>query len=184
MAKVRVYELAKELGVESKTLLTYLKDKGEFVRSASSTIEPPVVRTIKESFPAELRGAANGHGNGSGASASAKTAAAPSTPAPAPARAETPAPTPAPAAAAPPPAPAPVQAPAAAAPVAAPAPVLPAPAPAHRHIGGLHGQGAGHPVRLARAQREDQVAGLEVRAADHVEHRHPDSERPAGVDPQ
>ncbi len=52
MAKVRVYELAKELGVESKTLLTYLKDKGEFVRSASSTIEPPVVRTIKESFPA------------------------------------------------------------------------------------------------------------------------------------
>ena len=47
MAKVRVYELAKELGVESKTLLTYLKDKGEFVRSASSTIEPPVVRTIK-----------------------------------------------------------------------------------------------------------------------------------------
>ena len=63
MAKVRVYELAKELGVESKTLLTYLKDKGEFVRSASSTIEPPVVRTIKESFPAELRGAANGNGN-------------------------------------------------------------------------------------------------------------------------
>ncbi|MDQ6716042.1 MAG: translation initiation factor IF-2 N-terminal domain-containing protein, partial [Actinomycetota bacterium] len=58
MAKVRVYELAKELGVESKTLLSYLKEKGEFVRSASSTIEPPVVRTIKETFPAELRGGA------------------------------------------------------------------------------------------------------------------------------
>jgi len=107
VAKVRVYELAKELGVESKTLLTYLKDKGEFVRSASSTIEPPVVRTIKESFPAELRGAANGNGNGNGAHTAVKTAApsvpsapapstpAPSTPAPAPVRAETPPPAPA-----------------------------------------------------------------------------------------
>ena len=55
MAKVRVYELAKELGVESKTLLAHLKSQGEFVRSASSTIEPPVVRKIKETFPAELR---------------------------------------------------------------------------------------------------------------------------------
>ena len=47
MAKVRVYELAKELGVESKTLLNHLKEKGEFVRSASSTIEAPVVRKIR-----------------------------------------------------------------------------------------------------------------------------------------
>ena len=54
MAKVRVYELAKELGVESKTLLNHLKEQGEFVRSASSTIEPPVVRKIRETFPAEL----------------------------------------------------------------------------------------------------------------------------------
>ena len=60
MAKVRVYELAKELGVESKTLLAHLKSQGEFVRSASSTIEPPVVRKIKETFPAELR---SGGGN-------------------------------------------------------------------------------------------------------------------------
>ncbi|GAB94727.1 translation initiation factor IF-2, partial [Kineosphaera limosa NBRC 100340] len=51
MAKVRVYELAKELGIESKTLLNHLKDQGEFVRSASSTIEPPVVRKIRETFP-------------------------------------------------------------------------------------------------------------------------------------
>ena len=51
MAKVRVYELAKELGVESKTLLAHLKSQGEFVRSASSTIEPPVVRKINETFP-------------------------------------------------------------------------------------------------------------------------------------
>ena len=54
MAKVRVYELAKELGVESKILLNHLKEQGEFVRSASSTIEPPVVRKIRETFPAEL----------------------------------------------------------------------------------------------------------------------------------
>ena len=39
MAKLRVYELAKELGVESKELLAHLKQQGEFVRSASSTIE-------------------------------------------------------------------------------------------------------------------------------------------------
>ncbi|MGB6005784.1 MAG: translation initiation factor IF-2 N-terminal domain-containing protein, partial [Ornithinimicrobium sp.] len=52
MAKVRVYELAKELGVESKELLAHLKEQGEFVRSASSTIEPPVVRKIKENPPA------------------------------------------------------------------------------------------------------------------------------------
>jgi translation initiation factor IF-2 len=122
VAKVRVYELAKELGVESKTLLTYLKDKGEFVRSASSTIEPPVVRTIKESFPAELRGAA-GNGNGAGAAAPVKAAVAPPAPAPAPAPAAAPAPAPAPAPAAP--------APAQPAAVSAPAPTRPAaPAPA------------------------------------------------------
>uniref|UniRef100_UPI001E31B634 translation initiation factor IF-2 N-terminal domain-containing protein n=1 Tax=Ornithinicoccus halotolerans TaxID=1748220 RepID=UPI001E31B634 len=51
MAKVRVYELAKELGVESKELLAHLKQQGEFVRSASSTIEPPVVRKIRENPP-------------------------------------------------------------------------------------------------------------------------------------
>ncbi|MDO5285651.1 MAG: translation initiation factor IF-2 [Actinomycetia bacterium] len=48
MAKVRVWELAKELGLESKELLTRLNDMGEFVRSASSTIEPPVVRRLRE----------------------------------------------------------------------------------------------------------------------------------------
>ena len=51
MAKVRVHELAKELGVESKELLAHLKAQGEFVKSASSTIEAPVVRKIKENPP-------------------------------------------------------------------------------------------------------------------------------------
>ena len=58
MAKVRVYELAKELGVESKVVLAKLQDMGEFVRSASSTVEAPVVRRLKEVFPAaELQAA-------------------------------------------------------------------------------------------------------------------------------
>ena len=50
MAKVRVYELAKEFGVESKSVMDQLKEMGEFVRSASSTIEAPVVRRLKEAF--------------------------------------------------------------------------------------------------------------------------------------
>ncbi|HSK56564.1 MAG TPA: translation initiation factor IF-2 N-terminal domain-containing protein, partial [Jiangellales bacterium] len=50
MAKVRVYELAKELGVESKVVLTKLNELGEFVRSASSTIEAPVVRKLREAL--------------------------------------------------------------------------------------------------------------------------------------
>ena len=51
MAKQRVYELAKELGVDSKTVLEKLKDMGEFVKSASSTVEAPVVHRLKASFP-------------------------------------------------------------------------------------------------------------------------------------
>ncbi|MSO33001.1 MAG: translation initiation factor IF-2 [Candidatus Nanopelagicaceae bacterium] len=51
MAKVRVYELAKELGLESKVLLTKIQDLGEFVKSASSTLEPPVVRKMRELYP-------------------------------------------------------------------------------------------------------------------------------------
>ena len=49
--KARVYELAKELGVESKAVLAKLKEIGEFVKSASSTIEAPVVRKLRESLP-------------------------------------------------------------------------------------------------------------------------------------
>ena len=51
MPKARVYELAKELGVDSKTVLEKLKDMGEFVKSASSTVETPVARRLKEAFP-------------------------------------------------------------------------------------------------------------------------------------
>ncbi|MGO2632759.1 MAG: translation initiation factor IF-2 [Galactobacter sp.] len=51
MAKVRVHELAKELGITSKEAITKLEEMGEFVRSASSTIEPPVVKKLRTAFP-------------------------------------------------------------------------------------------------------------------------------------
>ena len=65
MAKVRVYELAKEFGVESKAVMAKLESMGEFVRSASSTIEAPVVRKLKEAFndgAAKSGGAASASG--------------------------------------------------------------------------------------------------------------------------
>lgn len=48
MPKIRVYELAKELGIESAQLLRLLKDMGVIVRSASSLVEAPVERRVKE----------------------------------------------------------------------------------------------------------------------------------------
>ena len=53
MAKVRVHELAKELGQPSKVVLQKLQDMGEFVRSASSTIEAPVARRLRAEFPTQ-----------------------------------------------------------------------------------------------------------------------------------
>lgn len=43
-----MYELAKELGIDTSVLLRIITDMGEFVRSASSTVEPPVERRLKE----------------------------------------------------------------------------------------------------------------------------------------
>ena len=48
--KLRVHELAKELGVTSKELLATLKEQGEFVKTASSTVEPPVVKKMKKYY--------------------------------------------------------------------------------------------------------------------------------------
>lgn len=45
--KERVHELARELGRDSKTVLAWLKDHGEFVKSASSTIEAPVAARLR-----------------------------------------------------------------------------------------------------------------------------------------
>ncbi|WP_083929621.1 translation initiation factor IF-2 [Catelliglobosispora koreensis] len=68
--KARVHELAKELGVESKNVLAKLKEMGEFVKSASSTVEAPVARRLKEAFAA------------GGAPVASAPAAAPAAPAP------------------------------------------------------------------------------------------------------
>src|SRR6185312_12159499 len=79
--KARVHELAKELGVPSKEVLAKLSELGEFVKSASSTVEAPVARKLREAFPGT-------------AAPAAKPApkAAPAKAAPAPAPAPTPAP--------------------------------------------------------------------------------------------
>ncbi|GHH88063.1 hypothetical protein GCM10018793_66250 [Streptomyces sulfonofaciens] len=110
MAKVRVYELAKEFGVESKVVMAKLQELGEFVRSASSTIEAPVVRKLTDAFQ---QGNGSGPGRGSAKPAGPRKAAPrPAAPAPAsPAQAARPAaapkPAPRPAAAERPAAPAP-----------------------------------------------------------------------------
>ncbi|KAA8965425.1 translation initiation factor IF-2 N-terminal domain-containing protein, partial [Mycobacterium sp.] len=66
--KARVHELAKELGVTSKEVLARLSEQGEFVKSASSTVEAPVARRLRESFgggkPAAEKAAEKAAGNG------------------------------------------------------------------------------------------------------------------------
>ncbi len=69
MSKVRVSALAKERGETSKIVLERLNEMGEYVKSASSTIEAPVVRRYNEKFPASAEAPAK------------KAAARPSTPA-------------------------------------------------------------------------------------------------------
>ncbi|WP_328927944.1 translation initiation factor IF-2 [Streptomyces sp. NBC_00190] len=114
MAKVRVYELAKEFGVESKVVMAKLQELGEFVRSASSTIEAPVVRKLTDA----LQGP-GGNAGKSAAKPGAPRKAAPAKPgAPTPGAARPAAPKPG----APAPKPVVAEAPAA----AAPAPVTPA----------------------------------------------------------
>lgn len=46
----RVYDLAVELGVESRAVMAKLQEMGEFVRSASSTVEHVVARRLREQF--------------------------------------------------------------------------------------------------------------------------------------
>jgi Translation initiation factor IF-2, N-terminal region len=51
--KVRVYELAKEFGVESTVVMTRLMEMGEFTRSAASTVEAPLIRRLREEFSSQ-----------------------------------------------------------------------------------------------------------------------------------
>lgn len=52
MSKVRVHELAAELGVDSKSVLQRLRELGEFVRGPSSAVEAPVATKVRNSFGA------------------------------------------------------------------------------------------------------------------------------------
>ena len=117
--KARVHELAKELGVTSKEVLARLSEQGEFVKSASSTVEAPVARRLREAFGGAKPAEAAPAKAPAKKSAPAKAAATPAAPdAPPAAKPAAPAPAPAPAPVAPP------------VPVAPPAPVEVAPAPA------------------------------------------------------
>ncbi|WP_205866009.1 translation initiation factor IF-2 N-terminal domain-containing protein, partial [Mycolicibacterium flavescens] len=108
--KARVHELAKELGVTSKEVLARLSEQGEFVKSASSTVEAPVARRLRESFGGGKPAAEKPKSAGNGASAPAPAKAGPSPAtaaakaAPAAPAAPEPAPAPKPAAPAPEPA--------------------------------------------------------------------------------
>ncbi|MFF3211444.1 translation initiation factor IF-2 [Streptomyces sp. NPDC002886] len=117
MAKVRVYELAKEFGVESKVVMAKLQELGEFVRSASSTIEAPVVRKLTDA----LQGPGGNAGKAPAKPGAPRSAAPakPGAPTPGPARSAAPKP------GAPAPKPVVAEAPA----PAAPAPVTPTAAP-------------------------------------------------------
>ncbi|MFZ3451739.1 translation initiation factor IF-2 [Arthrobacter sp. 7Tela_A1] len=125
MAKVRVHELAKELGITSKDAVAKLQELGEFVRSASSTIEAPVVKKLRGAFPdAAAKPAASKPAAQASPAPRPAAPAAPAAPAPAAPKAE------APAAAEKPVAPAAAEKPAAPAPAAPAAPKPAAEAPA------------------------------------------------------
>ncbi|WP_308491419.1 translation initiation factor IF-2 [Microbacterium terrisoli] len=64
MAKPRVHEIASELGVDSKVALAKLKELGEFVKSPSSTIEPPVARKLRAALQSDGTAAKAASGNG------------------------------------------------------------------------------------------------------------------------
>jgi len=70
--KARVHELAKELGVTAKEVLARLSEQGEFIKSASSTVEAPVARRLREEYQAK-----NPAGGRRGADGRSPTAAKP-----------------------------------------------------------------------------------------------------------
>ena len=79
--KLRVHELAKQLGITSKELIASLKEQGEFVKTASSTIEPPVVKKMRAHYEAQGVG-----GDNAEAPAKADSAKKPAAPKSAPAK--------------------------------------------------------------------------------------------------
>ncbi|MGW2814551.1 translation initiation factor IF-2 [Streptomyces sp. NPDC001415] len=169
MAKVRVYELAKEFGVESKVVMAKLQELGEFVRSASSTIEAPVVRKLTDAL--------QGPGGNAGKSAAKPGAPRKATPAkpaaPSPAAAARPA-APKPGAPAPKPAPA---APAAPVTPAAPVSSTPSQAPA------ASGPRPGPKPAPAKPAPVTPVPAAEFSAPAPAQPAAPQAPRPAGATP-
>jgi len=90
LAKPRVHELAKEFGVTSKEVIAKLGEMNEFVKGPSSTLNPMVVKKLREAFPAAKPAAeaaqkpAASQKAASGASAAPKSAAKPAAPKPGP----------------------------------------------------------------------------------------------------
>ncbi len=48
---LRVYDIAKELGIDTKDALAKLEQLGEYVKSGSSTITPPVAKKLRDAYP-------------------------------------------------------------------------------------------------------------------------------------
>ncbi len=133
MALPRVYDLAKELGIDTKVALSKLEELGEYVKGGSSTITPPVAAKLRAAFP--------NAGKAAPKKAEPKAAPAAETSAPAPAPAVKPAPqaeAPAPAAPAP-------AAPEAAAP-AAPSSIIGIPRPGNNPFSSNQGMGIPRPM--------------------------------------
>jgi translation initiation factor IF-2 len=55
VAKPGVYELAAEFGVESKVVMAKLQAMGEFIRSASSTVEHLAAHNLRQQFAAQAQ---------------------------------------------------------------------------------------------------------------------------------
>jgi len=51
VALPRVYDIAKELGIETAEALAKLNELGEYVKSGSSTIAPPVANKLRAAYP-------------------------------------------------------------------------------------------------------------------------------------
>ena len=47
----RVYDIAKELGIDTNEALAKLKELGEYVKGGSSTVTPPVAKKLREAYP-------------------------------------------------------------------------------------------------------------------------------------
>ncbi|GAA4447896.1 hypothetical protein GCM10023170_029990 [Phytohabitans houttuyneae] len=145
--KARVHELAKELGVESKTVLAKLKEMGEFVKSASSTVEAPVARRLRGAFVAQSQAPSSAP---AAPSAPAASSAAPAAPAPAPQKVS--------ARPAPPRRSTPAPAPGPAARPKSPAPNPPQPAPVAKPASAHDIEVAAAEERAARLKRDQEAA--------------------------